>query len=191
MNSISDKTVLQSIQVNCDHLLPALKERKKELHITNQDIADHTGVSADTVRKFFAGESKSPNVFNIMAMCIYMGLSLDTLLGNERSIPAPESNNKELEMEIHSLQAELKYAEKADQMKTQTIKRLDVSLISMCILLISSLLAYMRIDIQIPNAGLFQETHIHPLAALAVLVLFVGAYMLIKYSVKLKNRMNE
>lgn len=189
--NFSDKTILQAIHENCDHLLPALKERKKELRITNQDIADHTGISADTVRKFFAGESKSPNVYNVMAMCIYMDLSLDTLLGNSQSIPAPAAPNKELEMEIHSLQTELKYAEKTDQMKTQTIKRLDILLISLSVMLIVSLATYLRIDIQIPDAGLFQSTHIHPLAIVIVLVLLAGAFMLIRYSIKLRKRIKE
>lgn len=82
MEYVCENTILQNIEPNCDNLLSVLKEKKKEMHITNQEIASRTGVPFDTVRKYFAGESKSPNVFNIMSFCILFGLSLDNILGN-------------------------------------------------------------------------------------------------------------
>lgn len=171
--------VLTQIQNYSDNLLPALKRRKTELKLTNTDIAERTGISLDTVRKYFAGESKSPNVFNIMSMCIMMGLSLDNLLGNphEREVITEKVDHdnckrvRELESVVHDLKTELHFSKQADEMKNSTIKRLDILLVSVCVISVIFLLSYIFTDFSYPEIGFYKKGTASPFMILSILLI--------------------
>ncbi len=48
--------------------LDEMKRRKKELGLTNEMIADKTGIPLSTVQKFFSGHTKAPRYSTIMAI---------------------------------------------------------------------------------------------------------------------------
>jgi Uma2 family endonuclease len=48
--------------------LDEMKKRKKELGLTNEMIADKTGIPLSTVQKFFSGHTKAPRYSTIMAI---------------------------------------------------------------------------------------------------------------------------
>lgn len=56
--------------------LELLKQRKKELRLTNQQLADLSGVSLGTINKIFSGATKSPQMATINALLSV--LKLDT-----------------------------------------------------------------------------------------------------------------
>lgn len=192
-----DTPVLTQIQDHSENLLPNLKRRKAELKMTNSEIADRTGISLDTVRKYFAGESKSPNVYNIMSMCILMGLSLDDLLGNYQvRTPEPVDHDncmrvKSLEMEIHGLKTELNYTKQADELKHEQIKRLDVLLISVCSISVLFLICYMITDMKHPTVGFYQGESVSLFFIFSVLLICFCVFMSIRYGVKFKKRISR
>lgn len=187
MKNLPEHVVLQDIQENIDKLLPTLKAKKQELHLTNQDIADHTGISVDTVRKFFAGESKSPNVYNIMSMCIYFGISLDELLGNnntQKQTTNIKDKEKEikinnLEMQNHNLQQELCNKNILLETKNNVIKQLDIGLFTSFILWVVSVLVYIGMDIGNKEVGFIRENRISPFLLVIVVAFLIGLYFLI------------
>ncbi len=40
--------------------LEKIKQRKKDLHLTNQELAERSGVPLGTINKIFSGATKSP-----------------------------------------------------------------------------------------------------------------------------------
>ena len=52
MIKIPDQTIIQKIQPQCDKLHIALKNQKELMHLTNQDIADITGLPLSNIAKF-------------------------------------------------------------------------------------------------------------------------------------------
>lgn len=58
-----------------------LKERMKILKITTPQLADKSGVSANTIRNLFSGASKDPRVSSIAAIIAALGASYDIFYG--------------------------------------------------------------------------------------------------------------
>lgn len=188
------ETILQSIHEKCDGLMPALKEKKKELKLTSQDISDRTGVSNDTVRKFFAGKSKSPNVYNMMSICIALGVSLDELLGNPCAVKAEQPDDeriRSMEHEIRELNIRLSYEKKVteslENMNTVR-KKIINSLLAICTLMTVFNCMFLIIDKQAPNYGLIQEGNRNPAVILVILCVFFSAAAVVSIIVTKKNR---
>ena len=202
MKNECEHVILQDIQSNIDNLLPSLKVKKQQMHLTNQDIADHTGVSADTVRKYFAGESKNPNVFNIMSFCIYLGVSLDELLGNNsathvimqppeiRFVDNPEDKDKirELETENKLLKSDLSHDRELLDTKNHIIKQLDIGLMTSFALWLASVLIYIGIDVGNKDIGLIKHDGISPFLFLILVALLVGIYFLVSMIIRILKR---
>lgn len=194
MNNIIESTILQTINANCENLQKTLKAKKLELHLTNQEISDRTGVPVDTVRKYFAGESKSPNVYNIMSICILMELSLDELLGNNTSVTVPSSVNdriNKLESENHDLKIHLEYAQKSQtslESVTMVRQKIIYALLSICSLLTVFICVFIMLDRQIGDYGLFQNTHTNPLGLIIILSVFASIIVIAYVVFRLMRR---
>lgn len=67
-----------------DHVLQikeALKEQRDEMKMTNQDIADKSGLSLNTVTNYFSARSKAPSIYTVGPLCAALGVSLDRYFG--------------------------------------------------------------------------------------------------------------
>lgn len=65
--------------------METIKARKNELGLTNQQIADATGIPLSNIKKYFSGDIKNPSLFYTAYACQLLGLSLDDLMGMERT----------------------------------------------------------------------------------------------------------
>ena len=77
--------------------LQEMKKRKKELHLTNEKIAELTGVPLGTVQKVFAGITKTPRWATRAA--------LQTLLCTYTPSDRPPETAESILAEIHAFDA--------------------------------------------------------------------------------------
>lgn len=62
-------------------ILNKLKEIKAEKRLTNQVIADLSGVPLSTVTRVFNGQTDNPNIQTIEDIAVAMGVSLEDITG--------------------------------------------------------------------------------------------------------------
>ena len=89
------RKIIQQISTICDNLPTKMKWAKEEQHKTNQQIIDSTGLSESMVKKFFSGHLAGPSIYDVTAIAIDLGLSLD-----DGAVPAearPECGNRTAE----------------------------------------------------------------------------------------------
>lgn len=198
MKQMIDKTVIQTIQSQCDSLHIALKHKKEEKHMTNQDVADITGVPVSNVAKFFSGILARPDVFNVMAICICLNASLDELLGNGAAAKTDDNRIKELEAENERLKKDLHHAEKMEAIREKESDRIDrilkirnnfvYILIALSSFMVLTILGYLRIDANNPEAGYLRHDGASPWIALVVLVMVATVGVAVAFGIKkIKN----
>ena len=54
--------------------LEKMKQRKKQLHLTNQELAQRSGVPLGTINKIFSGATKSPKYTTLLALETVLGM---------------------------------------------------------------------------------------------------------------------
>lgn len=54
--------------------LEKMKQRKKDLHLTNQELAERSGVPLGTINKIFSGATKSPKYTTLLALETVLGM---------------------------------------------------------------------------------------------------------------------
>lgn len=109
--------IIQQISTICDNLPAKMKKAKEDQHKTNQQIIDSTGISESTVKKFFSGHLTGPSIYDVTAIAIALGLSLDELM---ELAPPQEDQTAELER----LRLELAHKEELLEEKDHAISRL-------------------------------------------------------------------
>jgi transcriptional regulator with XRE-family HTH domain len=63
------------------HIIEKIKQHKEASHLTTQQIAERSGVPASTISRILSGQTDSPSIHNIVAICRAVGVSLDELFG--------------------------------------------------------------------------------------------------------------
>ena len=109
--------IIQQISTICDNLPAKMKKAKEDQHKTNQQIIDSTGLSESTVKKFFSGHLTGPSIYDVTAIAIALGLSLDELM---ELAPPQDDQTAELER----LRLELAHKEELLEEKDHAINRL-------------------------------------------------------------------
>ena len=109
--------IIQQISAICDNLPAKMKKAKEDQHKTNQQIIDSTGISESTVKKFFSGHLTGPSIYDVTAIAIDLGLSLDELM---ELAPPQEDQTAELER----LRLELAHKDEMLEEKDHAINRL-------------------------------------------------------------------
>ena len=149
-----------------------MKKAKEDQHKTNQQIIDSTGLSESTVKKFFSGHLSGPSIYDVTAMAIALGLSLDELM---ELAPPQEDQTAELERLrkdkiIAQKDADIKAVRKAD-------RPLIFGLCGLCILFTLVWAIYVVLDARNPEQGLIRAggkiSAIVWLGAVCVVVLLV------------------
>lgn len=108
----------EKIFTNCGNLPDELRKEKDLQHLTNQQIADETGLSIYTINNLLAGELKNPGIFPVAMVSSMLGLSLDQLTG----IAEPAQDDIP---EADRLRLELGHSEEIRMEKEDIISRVD------------------------------------------------------------------
>lgn len=164
------RKIIQQISTICDNLL-----------------IDSTGLSESMVKKFFSGHLTGPSIYDVTAIAIDLGLSLDELM--ELSPPKQDQS-----AEIERLKTEISHKEELISEKDNAISRLEershmmdkeISAVrdnwkhvtygaaGLAVLFGIFLMVYVFLDMQNPNLGLFQSGHAAP-------IVYVAAFSIIE-----------
>lgn len=76
---------MENSDLNSEMLVECLKLRKDELHYTNAQISERSGIPESTVTKIFNGTNRSPSFDTIAPIARILGVSLDTLIASDAS----------------------------------------------------------------------------------------------------------
>lgn len=177
MNNDPEKTIIQTIQPYCDDLLATLRQRKDTMHVTYQDIADATGIHFDTVRKYFNGQQKNPSIYNVMAFCIFLNVSLDDHFHNPATGSPEAQNNAEQATEIRVLNERLASYEKIMELKKDGLKKRTntiYGLVILCTLLSLALIGYLSYDVSAPAIGFIRDGRLTVFAVVPILLSATG-----------------
>lgn len=197
---MENKQIIQQISTICDNLPNKMKWAKEAQHKTNQQIIDSTGVSESAVKKFFSGHLSGPSIYDVTAIAIDLGLSLDELM--ELSPPKQDQS-----VEIERLKTEILHKEELISEKNNAISRLEERIHMMdkeisavrynwkhvtygaaglAMMFGLFLMIYVSLDMRNPNLGLIQEGHTSPIVYVAA-ILIVGAFLSIGHAIRLQR----
>lgn len=192
--------IIQQISTICDNLPAKMKKAKEDQHKTNQQIIDSTGLSESTVKKFFSGHLSGPSIYDVTAMAIDLGLSLDELM--ELSPPKQDQS-----AEINQLKTEIAHKQEMLAEKDKAISRLEdrshimeneISTVrsnwkeiayvtsGLSVLFGLFLMVYVFLDLRNPNLGLFRGTTAAPIVYVAVFAI-AGTFLYIVCKAKRKK----
>ena len=203
---MENKQIIQQISTICDNLPTKMKWAKEEQHKTNQQVIDSTGLSESMVKKFFSGHLTGPSIYDVTAIAIDLGLSLDELM--ELSPPKQDQS-----AEIERLKTEISHKEELISEKDNAISRLEersrmmerelfavrsswrritYGAAGLATLFGACLMIYVFLDMKNPNLGLFRGTRSSPVVyaaafAIAGVCLFVCRKMVKKRMEQKKN----
>lgn len=206
---MENRQIIQEISETCERLPGKMKQAKEDQHKTNQQIIDSTGVCESAVKKFFSGHLSGPSIYDVTAIAIDLGLSLDELM--ELSPPKQDQS-----AEIERLKTEIAHRDELITEKDKAISRLEershmiekeISAVrknwkgvtygatGLAIMFGIFLMIYVFLDMRNPNLGLFQAGHVAPIVYVAAfsivgLSLFVGHTIVKRRMEKKKNAEN-
>lgn len=200
---MENKQIIQQISTICDNLPTKMKWAKEEQHKTNQQVIDSTGLSESMVKKFFSGHLTGPSIYDVTAIAIDLGLSLDELM--EISTPA-----KDQSAEIEQLKTQLAHKEELLAEKDRAISRLEershmiekelyavrsswrritYGAAGLATLFGACLMIYVFLDMKNPNLGLFRGTRSSPVVYAAAFAI-AGVCLLVCRKM-VKRRMEQ
>lgn len=175
------QTIIQQIQPNCDSLYKQIKAAANAQHKTHKDIVENTGVARSTVAKFLSGAISNPGVFFVAPLCIYLGLSLDELMG----ITTPPAPQEETAVEIAELKGKLAKAEAETALLKERSKLLEAGiaerkpmlygLAGLCIFLSLVFVVYLFVDISDADHGFIRNNRVSPALVVLILAIVVTA----------------
>ena len=189
---MENRQIIQEISETCEKLPVKMKQAKEEQHKTNQQIIDSTGVCESAVKKFFSGHLSGPSIYDVTAIAIDLGLSLDELM--ELSPPKQDQS-----AEIAQLKAEIAHKDELISEKGKAISRLEERIHMMekeiaavrenwKIITYGSaglavtfglfLMIYVFLDVRNPGLGLIQYGRTSPIVYVAA-ILIIGACLVV------------
>lgn len=182
-------SAIQDLQPYIDTFQSKVRKAKDASGLTLPELAELSGVAYSSVCRTNAGTMSNPLLYNSAAICKTLGLSLDELLGLQKS---PE-NPDELLRRVHRL--ELEAAQKDGEIaRLQALNRIQsegirarkpiiYTLLCLCAVLSVSLCAYLIVDSQIKAAGLIRFGNISFFGWLMIAII-VAASASIVWSVR-------
>lgn len=145
-------SAIQEIASNIEFFSARLKQAKEEKRYTNQMLADESGVSLSAVARLLSGATGDPKLYDVVAICRALGLSLDDLFGLER----PEAPPSELLARVHAAELDAVKLETENRMlqeRTKTQRTMMFVLGCMTLVLSSALVVYLLLDLSIREEG--------------------------------------
>ena len=120
------------------------RDAKDAAHITNQNIADETGLSLNAVAQYLRGDTKNSSVYTVGPICRVCGVDLNAYF----NIKIPSEKNPE----DCSACPELAHAEQMRRIYERGLHTRSVVIIGLCVILALALAALI-IDLCSPNVG--------------------------------------
>lgn len=154
-----------------------IRRAKDASGLTNQELADKSGIPYNSVCTITAGTAKQATLANVAAICAVLGLSLDEIAG----LRSADTNDyiRKLEIENACMKKDVEHFK-----RLSTIYRLLIfGLIGICAILLCAVVGYIIFDIQFKNIGLFKSGGLTVLAVVFVIVVIV-AITLIAIAIK-------
>lgn len=197
MKEAASQTIIQQIQPQCSELCKKLKREKDIQGKTNKSVAQCTGVSISTVSNLFAGSAASPNVFDVSAICIHLGLSLDELMGIVP--PAMGTDNSaariaELEAQLDRANSELELVKHHSKYLEASIaerNRSYASLSKLCWFMLLPLVIYLSVDMLNSNFGFFTRNGVSGVGIAIIMTVILAVAILISHNQKEKKNSSD
>lgn len=120
------------------------RDAKDAAHVTNQHIADETGLALNTVSQYLRGDTKNPSVYTVGLICRACNVDLNAYF----NIKIPSEKNPK---DCNACQ-ELAHAEQMQWIYERGLHTRSVIIIGLCVILALALVALI-IDLCSPNIG--------------------------------------
>ena len=120
------------------------RDAKDAAHITNQNIADETGLSLNAVAQYLRGDTKNSSVYTVGPICCACGVDLNAYFNIK--IPSEKNPND------CSACQELAHAEQVQRIYERGLRTRSVIIMGLCVILALALVALI-IDLCNPNVG--------------------------------------
>lgn len=120
------------------------RDAKDAAHVTNQHIADETGLALNTVSQYLRGDTKHPSVYTVGPICRACSVDLNAYFGIET--PSEKNPND------CSACQELASAKQMQRIYERGLHTRSVIIIGLCVILALALVALI-IDLCSPTFG--------------------------------------
>lgn len=120
------------------------RDAKDAAHITNQNIADETGLSLNAVAQYLRGDTKNSSVYTVGPICCACGVDLNAYFNIK--IPSEKNPND------CSACPELAHAEQVQRIYERGLRTRSLIIMGLCVVLALALVALI-IDLCNPNVG--------------------------------------
>lgn len=156
-----------------------IRKAKDASGLTNQELADKSGIPYNSVCTITAGTAKQATLANVAAICAVLGLSLDEMAGLRDTDTS--GYIRELEIENACMKKDVEYFKQdAEHFKkeAQAYRPLMFCLMGLCVLLLIFVIGYVIWDISQKHAGLFRVTGISAGAVIIAVVILISIIVL-------------
>lgn len=120
------------------------RDAKDTAHVTNQHIADETGLALNTVSQYLRGDTKHPSVYTVGPICRACSVDLNAYF----NIKIPSEKNPD----DCSACTELAHAEQMQRIYERGLRVRSVTIMGLCVILVLALVVLI-IDLCNPNVG--------------------------------------
>ena len=120
------------------------RDAKDAAHVTNQHIADETGLALNTVSQYLRGDTKHPSVYTVGPICRACSVDLNAYF----NIKIPSEKNPE---DCNACQ-ELAHAEQMQRIYERGLRVRSTIIMSLCVIMALALVALI-VDLCNPNIG--------------------------------------
>ena len=120
------------------------RDAKDAAHVTNQHIADETGLALNTVSQYLRGDTKHPSVYTVGPICRACSVDLNAYF----NIKIPSEKNPD---DCSACQ-ELAHAEQMQRIYERGLRVRSGIIMGLCVVLVLALVALI-IDLYNPNVG--------------------------------------
>lgn len=169
-------SAIQLLSPTLDHFTEQIRQAKDDKHLTLDNIAESSGLSASTVTKVVSGVQRDPKLSVAAALCSALGLSLDVLCG----LAAPQPADAELAAKYRALELENAELRGVDRTRLENMASQRPILLGalasfvLSILTTLALAAYLVGDAMHVNVGLIKYGELSA-PAVALILLIVAA----------------
>lgn len=126
------------------------RERKDELKITAQEIADRANIPLSTVNNYFSSASKSPYIGTVGPICAVLGISLDLYFEiNTPEVPELEACKTEIQ---HQAEIIKRQDQQLKELRAQA-RSLRFAIYVAAILAVIVAIYFFRFDLTNPDWG--------------------------------------
>lgn len=144
--------------MTCDEIINGILERKKELNVTNQQIADASNVPKTTVDRILRKETQNPSFQPVIDIANAVGYDFSTAKQN-----APETDDAAMKQIIYIYEQRCADLERESRLKTVQSNLLMAEktrwikfLTTLCLALVAGIIIILLYDVTNPNVGWFR-----------------------------------